>query len=394
MRWHIALLVVAVMGVALFAGNNAPEAEGHGFSSRRIVSQDTGKCLDVVGGTGPQTHLWDCVGVSWQNWDIVHYSGDWHYIKNKKPGTNLCLDVPGGQSGDIQLQWYTCNETPAQLFKVPTCNLCFAEIRNHASNKCVDVQYSAVGNGTVIWQYTCNNTRAQMWAPDNHDAGSSGGVLEKSLFTDRWYQFYEDSYNYTTWMTLSTHKHIDSGFSANWSAPVSAALADWNNASVAPNTVFFSVNSGSDPEDDVHIAVTNDCVVHWGKTLCTYDALGMNYHFDQQKDPCQGGDCSVGPSDSKPNTWWYSMTLLDDDEHSGSYGTALKRQATVAHELGHAIVLAHEAYNFQCGPPASVMDYDCVLNATQQNGWYRPQQWDSCGINHAYYDPNWGWAGC
>ena len=196
MRRNVLLVGVVVAAVisGLLSEGASRSAEAHTISNVRLVSQDTGKCLDVVGGAGPQTHLWSCVGVSWQNWDIVHYSGEWHYIKNKKPGTNFCLGVPGGLSGDIQLQWYTCNFTAAQLFKVPACSLCFAEIRNMASNKCVDVQWSAVGDGTVIWQYTCNGTRAQQWAPDNHN-------IEKRKYTDRWYQFYEDSYNYATWLT-------------------------------------------------------------------------------------------------------------------------------------------------------------------------------------------------
>lgn len=36
------------------------------------------------------------------------------------------------------------------------------------------------------------------------------------------------------------------------------------------------------------------------------------------------------------------------------------------------------------------MDYDCLDNEVINV----PVDWDSCGINHKYYDPNWGFAGC
>jgi len=38
--------------------------------------------------------------------------------------------------------------------------------------------------------------------------------------------------------------------------------------------------------------------------------------------------------------------------------------------------------------PVIVMDYDC------RDMGYGVQAWDSCGVNHAYYDPNWGYSGC
>jgi len=40
--------------------------------------------------------------------------------------------------------------------------------------------------------------------------------------------------------------------------------------------------------------------------------------------------------------------------------------------------------------PRTLIDADC----TNYNHLNVPQNWDSCGINHAYYDPNYGWAGC
>ncbi|MBI2913647.1 MAG: hypothetical protein HYY03_06980 [Chloroflexi bacterium] len=273
-------------------------------------------------------------------------------------------------------------------------------------------------SGAAIWHtYTWDNPGAYLTVQDDGNVvvyAWNGLALwhtvtwdgdhspEKRLWTDRWYQFYEDSYNYTTWMTLSTHRHVDSGYATNWDSPITAALADWNSETIAPNTVYFAETSPPDPEHDVHIAVTSntasdpDCFTDFGVRKCTSNALGVTYLFDQLKHECQGpgyaGDCDG--DHSKPNTWWYALVLLDDDQHSADY----QRRETTAHELGHAIVLAHdnspgngEVRDYVCGDPRpTVMDYDCALDGDYDG----PQLWDSCGINHAYYDPNWGWSGC
>ncbi len=64
------------------------------------------------------------------------------------------------------------------------------------------------------------------------------------------------------------------------------------------------------------------------------------------------------------------------------------RNRAIAREFGHVAGLAHEPWDYDCAlsSPLSIMDYDCLPIGVQP--------WDSCGINHAYYDPNWGWSGC
>lgn len=87
---------------------------------------------------------------------------------------------------------------------------------------------------------------------------------------------------------------------------------------------------------------------------------------------------------------------------TGARNDPWSRQATVSHELGHAAGLRHDnsaagegLNDFKCGepgyPPRTIMDYDCYFSPEVVNV---PQAWDSCGINHAYPDPYWGYSGC
>jgi len=192
---------------------------------------------------------------------------------------------------------------------------------------------------------------------------------------------------------LIRHRHYeDPSFATKWSTPISNAISKWNKA---PTTVTIGDTTPADWHD-VHIIVTNYSTSHFGRTLTTLNALGVTYLFEEPYHECNltsYGDCDA--NHSRPNTWWYAAVLLDNDAHSGSlYGTAFQREATASHELGHAIVLAHDGPgDHTCGTstvPASVMDYDCL----DQNLLNSPTDWDVCGVNHAYDDPNWRDRGC
>jgi len=98
----------------------------------------------------------------------------------------------------------------------------------------------------------------------------------------------------------------------------------------------------------------------------------------------------------------HAAILIQDSVHVSNafvnYGTQSQRQATYTHEIGHALSIAHETEGDGCNTvvPTSIMDYDCMLAVgpsgfPQTNG---PSAFDACGINHAYYDPAWGYSGC
>jgi hypothetical protein len=83
--------------------------------------------------------------------------------------------------------------------------------------------------------------------------------------------------------------------------------------------------------------------------------------------------------------------------------------------MGHVLGLGHDQSVANPEVPesdhecvkATIMDYDCYqpisptthqLDVTDPAAWanviINPQGWDSCGVNHEYYDPNWGYSGC
>ena len=79
--------------------------------------------------------------------------------------------------------------------------------------------------------------------------------------------------------------------------------------------------------------------------------------------------------------------VVNDSTHVTPYANHGERRNTVAHELGHGIGLDEALYS--CGnpnfDPDSIMDGDCS---------YLVPAWSVCGVNHAYYDPWWEYAGC
>jgi hypothetical protein len=159
----------------------------------------------------------------------------------------------------------------------------------------------------------------------------------------------------------------------------------------------LSVVSSPSLLDDVHVAVSNNCYTFpsTGMQVCTGNSLGATLLFDEGQHVCPApyGTCPDAHA-PKVHTYWYGVSVMDADEHSGSqYGNAVQRQATVAHELGHIFGLNEDSI-YVSGCQSTLMDYDCLNAATSSNNYNRPWPKDSCGVNHAYYDPNWGWSGC
>ncbi len=231
---------------------------------------------------------------------------------------------------------------------------------------------------------------------------------EKRLHTDRWYQRVSDSGSYSTWMTLSSHRHYESGLQGFWGAAITNAFSSYNSSSQpgGKHTVLL-------PEyapaywHDVHVwAMKDGCVTDTysipstgqqaTRDFCTFD-FGQTFRLDEGFHDCPGGDCDS--LHSRPNTWWFATVLLNEQTFvNRGWADSWHAQAVAAHELGHAIAPRHdysvwdgEVEDDLCGTlPVTIMDIDCVDNGVTN----APQLWDSCGINHAYYDPNWGWSGC
>ncbi len=219
-----------------------------------------------------------------------------------------------------------------------------------------------------------------------------GGHPQKSLLPDRWYQQLSDSGSYVTWMTLTGHRHNTDGSESLWGTPITQALDGYNNSANpgGKHTVYIQ-DVAPQNWHDVHIWPRYDgCFFDgFGAGGCTA-AEGAAFFYDEALHICPQANCDA--LHSRPNTWWYVAVVTNEttfQDNHGSYSSgqqAFLRRGVASEEFGHAIGLAHESGS--CG--TTVMDSNCQHNFSVSTA----QSWDSCGINHAYYDPNWGFSGC
>ncbi len=217
----------------------------------------------------------------------------------------------------------------------------------------------------------------------------------KTLFAGRWYHGSVcPSPCSISWMTPPTEKTIlcpsdqQATCTAKWDPALSLAVdgdgkpgngsQGWNETS---NTVYYSWQP-LNYYNDVRIFVANFAP----------DWLGLSEVYDRDYVYCGADKC---PN----NTWYWQHVQLNHHRFTGAYDNENLRRAATTHELGHGISLAHDglgpaATGFRdglCGPPGvpqTIMDYDCV------DAGITIAPWDDCGVNHAYQDPNWGFAGC
>ena len=222
-------------------------------------------------------------------------------------------------------------------------------------------------------------------------AESHTGHQQKKLFPERWH--YQPNGDYDAWMNLSTSDvwlNCDGSAAAcgaKWNGPFTSSMADWNGQ---PITVRFDyTDEVRDADFDVNVYIEDSVPGDPG-------VLGFAPTYDINGLPCFGS-CDV----------YSGIVWIGDDAHSGVYGTDNDRLASLSHEVGHIVQLAHESTNpsetqlYDCGMddtgpiPHSVMAYDCIDPVSIGGaGESDVQPWDTCGVNHAYNDPAFGFSGC
>ena len=181
-------------------------------------------------------------------------------------------------------------------------------------------------------------------------------------------------------MTLPYDTHYDcAGCSSGWSSHVNAGLAAWNNSST---TIYYSNAGSHNSANDVHVYILSSSSLPWG---------GFDEVYDESYTNC-GGAHNCTASQSRPNTWWYEYAYGNDYYVPLDPFLPYERTALIAHELGHGLSFDHPGgvgSDGSCGA-AHIMDYDCIWGGQYQLGAAS----DVCGVNHKFYDPNWGYSGC
>jgi hypothetical protein len=130
---------------------------GGGQQNVQIVGGQSGRCVDVPGGTttnGTQVQLWDCSGGANQRWT---YTAGRQLTGNG----NKCLDASGAGStnGTMVIIW-DCHGGLNQQWNVNTSGT----ITNVQSGLCLDANGAATANGTKIILWSCNGGANQQWS--------------------------------------------------------------------------------------------------------------------------------------------------------------------------------------------------------------------------------------
>ena len=172
----------------------------------------------------------------------------------------------------------------------------------------------------------------------------------------------------------------DADCRSRWIAPYDQSMTDWNSRPTGVR-LTRTTDEVQTADIEIHAEVSLDAL---GPSI-----LGIAQGYNQAGAPCSNCVIHTG------------VVSVDDSGHTGpNYGSLEQRRATVAHETGHLLALAHESVSEQCGVdggeiiPHSVMAYDCI-NPVSIGGegevWV--QDFDVCGVNQKY-PSSFGDAGC
>ena len=237
------------------------------------------------------------------------------------------------------------------------------------------------------------------------DAGAHGGHPQKKLFGGHWWQvdfgfdmnLTTSNFYYGLGQDFDGDTVVDNcdgginvpGCVAKWSAPFQDAVNDWN---AQPMDVTFIQTGNQNPSNDIRVIVTDSI---FGNA----SILGIGLLYDQNGNWCPDYDNC---------TYYFGDAWQADDAHQGIYGAGDVKRGTVLHEVGHLINLRHESVGpypeetniYPCGQdntgaiPHSVMAYYCIDPPPIGVGESYVHDWDTCGVNHKYFDPVIGYAEC
>ncbi len=144
---------------------NASGTSGTPVSTYRIVNRNSGKVLDVSGGStadGGDVIQWTNNGGTNQQWTLIDAGSSYSRIMNVKSGK--VLDVSGASTadgGDV-VQW-TDNGGTNQQWQIVDVGSGYSRIVNRNSGKVLDVSGASTADGGNVVQWTSNGGTNQQW---------------------------------------------------------------------------------------------------------------------------------------------------------------------------------------------------------------------------------------
>ncbi|MEO9324559.1 family 16 glycosylhydrolase [Nocardioides sp. C4-1] len=124
-------------------------------SGNRVVSNLSGKCLDVPNGDfsdGVRLQMWGCNGSAAQRFERVGGT--------LRTGNGTCVDIAGGGTGDgTPVQIATCSSNPAQQWVLSGAG----DLVNPQADKCLDIVDWNPGDGAQLVLWPCTGGANQKW---------------------------------------------------------------------------------------------------------------------------------------------------------------------------------------------------------------------------------------
>jgi endoglucanase len=139
--------------------------DGSGGQFTRIMNRNSGRCVDVVGGStanSAEVIQYDCHSNANQQWQLQPVSGGYYQIIAQHSGR--CLDVASVSTADgARVLQYDCHSGTNQQWELRTSGG-YTQIVARHSGKCLDVVSASTANGARIQQYDCNGGTNQQWS--------------------------------------------------------------------------------------------------------------------------------------------------------------------------------------------------------------------------------------
>jgi hypothetical protein len=145
----------------------APETTTTPPSVETLTARHSGKLLDVFDVStddGADVVQWAANGQTNQQWEFRDLGGGYYQVVSTNSGK--CLDVFGGTGatadGTRIVQW-TCHSGANQQWRIQDLGTGHVQLVARHSNKCLDVLNAATTDGAQAVQWTCDAGTSQQW---------------------------------------------------------------------------------------------------------------------------------------------------------------------------------------------------------------------------------------